>query len=440
MPNKLLINALAIVAFTSNAFGAQSLVETYELALQNDPTLAISRLTAISAQEDVQTGLASVLPTVSGAATYSVSSDRDKDSISPDFDLQKVGASITLNQNIFVLAAFTAYEAVKLNASVKDIQAAYAEQELMVRVAESYISALRAKNALSVYQAQLEAVSRQTEQTQQRYDVGLVAITDVLDASATLDQTRVGLIRAEAQYDIALQNIATITGTLPDGVWDINKNLPITELPIEGQQEWIDFALEKHPEIIAAERGLDVGRLTLTAEKENLLPRLTGAIRLNYDDYIVDANDAFPDNTNWSADFTLTLSMDLYSGGKNQARIAKQGITNNIAEQQTVMLKRGKAAEVSNYYRMVQADSKNIAAQTQALKSRESALQATQVGYEVGTRNIVEVLNAQLAVFNAQTTLNNARYDYLLNLLRLKKASGQLAFGDLESIEQYLIP
>ena len=94
---------------------------------------------------------------------------------------------------------------------------------------------------------------------------------------------------------------------------------------------------------------------------------------------------------------------------------------------------------MANLYRTVRADAQNVDAQIQALKSRDSALQATSVGYEVGTRNIVEVLNSQVAVFNAQNALNNARYDYLLDLLKLKKEAGQLALKDLESIEQYLI-
>jgi outer membrane protein len=103
------------------------------------------------------------------------------------------------------------------------------------------------------------------------------------------------------------------------------------------------------------------------------------------------------------------------------------------------MQKRGIAVQVANYYRTVRADAQNVEAQKQALKSRESALQATSVGYDVGTRNIVEVLNSQLAVFSAQNALNNARYDYLLNLLRLKQAAGQLSIDDLESIEQFLV-
>lgn len=131
--------------------------------------------------------------------------------------------------------------------------------------------------------------------------------------------------------------------------------------------------------------------------------------------------------------------MPLYTGGSTEADIAVQGVQNNIAEQSFKALQRNKEVMVSNFYRTVRADAQNVEAQRQALKSRESALQATTVGYEVGTRNIVEVLNAQVAVFNAQNALNNSKYDYLLNLLRLKQEAGQISLKDLQEIQDFLV-
>ncbi|WP_320822620.1 TolC family outer membrane protein [Reinekea sp.] len=436
---KPLIAGLILAAVTAQASASQSLLETYVQALANDPQLAIARLTADNAQQDVTTGYANVLPDVTANASYVIASDRETESLFPNFDAQTLGGSISVSQNIFVRAAFTAYEAVKVNATISEIEAAYAEQELMVRVSEGYITALRAKNALAVLQAQLEAVDRQYDQTKQRYDVGLVTITDVLDASATLDQTKVSLIRAESQYDIALQNISVITGSIPESVQSISESMPINSPSEEGQQQWVEYAITQHPEIIAAQRGLEVGRLSLQAERENLLPSVSGTATFGYSDTF--GSSAFDNDTetNWSASYGISVAVPLYAGGANQVAIVKRGLANNIAEQQVELLKRGKAVAVANLYRTVQADAQNVDAQIQALKSRDSALQATSVGYEVGTRNIVEVLNSQLAVFTAQNALNNARYDYLLDLLKLKKEAGQLTLKDLEGIEQYLI-
>lgn len=444
MQKKTLIASLVVATLTTHAVASQSLMETYEQAVANDPSLAIARLQSESAQQDVTSGFANVLPKVTASASYGVGSESfsaptDQESLAFDFDKQSFSTTLSVSQNIFVLAAFTAYDAVKVNATIKEMEAAQAEQDLLVTVAEKYINALKAKEALDVLNAQLEAVDRQYEQTQQRYDVGLVTVTDVLDAEATLDETRVSLIRAESQYDIALQDLYTLTGSVPDGVMSISETVPV-EAPTEsGQQKWVDYAIANHPDILLAQKGLEVGELTLKAERENLLPSVGGSFSVTYSDAF--GSDVLDNDfeQNWSASLGLSVSADLYNGGANQARVAKQGITNNITEQNIEMLKRGKAVQVANLYRTVRADAENVDAQIQALESRESALQATTVGYDVGTRNIVEVLNAQLAVFSAQNSLNNARYDYLLNLLRLKQAAGQLSIADLESIEQYLV-
>lgn len=453
MQKNTLLVSLALAAVTTHAAASQSLLETYEQAVANDPNLAIAQLQAQSAQEDVKSGFANVLPKVNASASYGLGSKSSGDeTLALDFDRQNISTTVSLNQNIFVLAAFTAYDAVKVNASLKEMEAAQAEQDLLVTVAEKYINALKAKDALDVLNAQLEAVDRQYEQTEQRYEVGLVTVTDVLDAEATLDQTRVSLIRAESQYDIALQDLYTLTGAVPDGVMSISEDVPVESPNAEGQQKWVDYAVANHPDILMAQKGLEVGQLSYTAERQNLLPSVAGSLSVTYSDNfgseqpvtqggIVVVEDAFDNEyeRNWSAQFGIQVSMSLYNGGANQAAIAKRGISNNITEQNIEMLKRGKAVQVANLYRTVRADAQNVDAQIRALESRESALQATTVGYDVGTRNIVEVLNAQLAVFNAQNSLNNARYDYLLNRLKLKQAAGQLSVSDLESIEQYLI-
>lgn len=448
MQKRRLIVSLALATLVGQS-QAQSLLETYEQALLNDTSLAIERLEAESAQQDVISGRSNVLPAVSFDGTYGVRSESRSSSdvgdwdetLALNFDAQNLGATITLSQNIFAIPALTAYSAVKVNASVAELEAEQAEQRLMVLVAEKYINALRAKDALDVTTAQLEAVERQFEQTQQRYEVGLVTITDVLDATATLDQTKVALIRAESQLDIALQDLSTLTGEIPATVFSLSENLPVEIPSKEGQQKWVDFAVANHPDVTIAERRLEAGELTLKAKKQNLLPLVAGTASVSYSDTFGSDAAAFENDfeQNWSASIGLRMSVDLYKGGANKADIIKQGLTNNIAEQGLEQLKRGIAVQVANLYRTVQADAQNVEAQAQALKSRESALQATTVGYDVGTRNIVEVLNAQLAVFNAQNALNNARYDYALNLLRLKEQAGQLARRDLEQIETYLV-
>ncbi|MEJ2043292.1 MAG: TolC family outer membrane protein [Reinekea sp.] len=461
MYKKTLVTGLALATLALNAAASQSLIETYELAVANDPSLAVARLNAESAQLDARSGFAAVLPSVNASVSYGVGSksktnDKGKaqETLALNFDAQSLSETIRVNQNIFVLAAFTAYDALNANASRIEMEALQAEQNLMVSIAEQYIGILKAKDALDVLNAQLEAVSRQYQQTEQRYEVGLVTKTDVLDAAATLDQTRVSLIRAESAYDIALQGLYSSTGSIPESIKSLSEDLPVRSPSEQGQQKWVDYAVSKHPDILIAEKGLEVGELTLKARRQERLPSVVGSFSVTHSDVFgskqtvinpsngnVITDDALNNDfeKNWSASVGLTVSMDLYSGGSKTVNIAKAAISNNITEQNIELLKRGKAVEVANLYRTVRADAQNVKARQQALASSESALQATQVGYEVGTRNIVEVLNSQLNKFSAQNNLNNARYDYILNLLRLKQAAGQLSIDDLESIEQYLV-
>ncbi|MBU2864000.1 TolC family outer membrane protein [Reinekea forsetii] len=440
MQTKQWIACLSFVAATGAASASQSIIDTYKQALENDTGLEITRLQEQLAQEQVSSGLANLLPSVSASASYGVNSENGEDAFTPYFGVQSVGAGVSLNQNLFNLAAFSAYDALKVNASAAEIATKLKEQELIVDVAQNYISVMRAQDALEVAKAQVEAVERQYDQTNQRYEVGLVTITDVLDASAALDQSKVALIRAEAQYDIAMQTVSISTGANFEGAKKLSDAMPIKAPAIEGMQSWIDFAIENHPSILKAKKDMENGELALRATKQTKLPSLTGSISVNYNDSFGDdiATD-YSDETHWSASYGLRISVPLYTGGSTEADIAMKGIQNNIAEQSLIAQQRAKQVMVGNYYRTVRADALNVEAQRQALKSRESALQATEVGYDVGTRNIVEVLNAQLAVFNAQNALNNSRYDYVLNLLQLKNEAGQLSISDLEEIEKFLI-
>ena len=442
MYKKSLVVGLALATLAINATAAQSLIETYELAVANDPNLAISKLNAEDAGQQARAGLANVLPSVSATAVYGVANKKRTDGgedLALDFDAQSLKETLKVNQNLFVLAAFTAYDALKVSATKAEMQAVEDEQDLMVTVAEKYIAILQAKDSVDVLNSQLEAVERQYEQTQQRYEVGLVTITDVLDAAATRDQTKVSLIRAESSYDIALQGLYSLTGAVPDSIKAISPDIPIQAPSADGQQKWVDYAVNNHPDILIAQKTLEVGQLTLKAQKQNRLPTVAGAVELAHTDVFGSKAVDNDIEQNWSASVGVTVALDLYTGGDTKATIAQAAISNNIAEQNIELLKRTTAVEVANLYRTVQADAKNVEAQKQVLKSSESALKATTVGYEVGTRNIVEVLDAQTTKFSAQNDLNNARYDYILNLLKLKQAAGQLSIADLESIEKYLV-
>jgi outer membrane protein len=430
------ITSITLVLASTAAWAQVSLMDVYQQALENDPVLAIQSLNQRVASVQVQSGFSELLPSVDATVGYDVSSTIGN-GIGSDFDAgQSVDAAITARQNLFALAAVDAYEALKLNASRVEIETESARQALIVRVAEAYINVLRAKEARDSAQTQLRAVERQFEQTEQRYEVGLVTVTDVLDAQATLDQSRVALISASSEYDISLQNLSVLTGEVPDSVMSFGNRLPIQMPVANGQDRWITYALENHPDILAAQKGLESGDRELQARRNNRLPVLSASASVRYADNLSNGLD-FEDRLGSS--IGLSLSVPLYTGGATSAQIVIAGLRNNIAEQRLEQLKRQISIQVGIFYRQMRTAAQNIDAQAKVVESVESALQATEVGYEVGTRNIVEVLNAQQAVFAARQGFANARYDYVISGLKLKQAAGQLAESDLDELEQYLV-
>ncbi|MEX2320097.1 MAG: TolC family protein, partial [Saccharospirillum sp.] len=281
------IASITLALASAGAWAEVSLMDVYQQALDNDPELAIQSLNQRVSAVQVESGFSELLPSVNGSMGYDVgSSCAGTDyQFGPNFeDCSTVSARVSASQNLFALAAIDAYEALKLNASRVDIETVAAQQALMVRVAEAYISVLRAKEGLDSAQTQLRAVERQAEQTEQRYEVGLVTVTDVLDAQATLDQSRVALISANSEYDIALQNLSVLTGEVPESVMAIGTRLPIS-MPVEnGQDRWINYALENHPSILAAQKGLESGERELQARRNNRLPVLSANASVSYSD------------------------------------------------------------------------------------------------------------------------------------------------------------
>jgi len=438
-----LAGALALVV-TSGAWAQVSLMDVYRQALDKDPEIAVQRLNQENAAVQVQSGLSQLLPSVNAQAGWSANSTCSTTQqagadyqLSPDFEnCQSTSASISVSQNLFALAAVDAYSALKLNASRVEIQTEAAMQDLMVRVAEAYLNVLRAQDARDSIAAQLAAVERQFEQTEQRYEVGLVTVTDVMDAQATLDETRVALIKARNSASTALQNLSVLIGETPDSVLTLGDELPV-EMPAEGElQDWVDFALANHPDVLAAEQGLASGEKELRARRNNRLPVLSANASVNYQD---DPTDGLDFDEKLGSSVGLSLTIPLYTGGATASEILTTGLNNNIAEQNLELLKRSISVQVTNLYHQVQTDVQNIQAQAQVVASRESALEATEVGYEVGTRNIVEVLNAQQALFQARQAYSEARYNYVFDRLQLKEAAGQLSEADLAGLEMYLV-
>ncbi len=461
MKSKAVALTTLALSLTSYALQADSLRDIYELALENDAQLKAEEAVYLSRRETEVLARSALLPQVGGAYSFQ-NSDSDVESqglIGDDdtgiaigdtvteTDIDTDGYSISLDQAIFDLPAWFTFQSGKQ--VTKEAEATFAsnQQNLIVRTVEAYLGVLRAQDNLAASQATERAFERQLEQTQQRFEVGLIAITDVYEAQAARDLAQVNRITDENNVLVALERLAVLTGQRHSNLHILREDFPINQpQPLE-RADWVDFALGNNFLLQASKYREEAARQTAKANRMEHAPRITGGY--DYSDFDTDGDRTVKPNEEFSGDpestreehtWNVTLSMPLYSGGAISANRRKAAQDFNAAREERINLTRNTITNTRSLHMTVMSDVSRVAARKQSIVSSKSALDATQAGYEVGTRNIVDVLNAQNNLFSAERDYANSRYDYINNLLRLKEQAGLLSPEDVIRLDSFLEP
>jgi len=443
--------------------GAESLQDIYELALANDAQLKAEEAQYRANLETEKAGLSRLLPQVNANYDYT---DRDQSNIGESFsvdggleggvtavqtqtdiDTTRKGYQITLSQPLFDLPAWFTFQSGKEFTRQAEATFAANQQNLIVRVAEAYLLVLRAQDNLAASQAQERAFERQLEQTQQRFEVGLIAITDVYEAQAARDLAEVNRIVDENNVAVALERLSVLTGKEHSNLDVLEPNFTATPPEPADRTAWVDFALENNFNLQAARYAEEAARQLAKANQMGHAPRLSGSY--NYADYDTDGTlrrtpstgfDTSPNSELDENTWQIRLDVPLYSGGavsSNRRRAAQEF---NAARENRINLSRNTVTNARSLHMTVISDVSRVAARAQAIVSSQSALDATQAGYEVGTRNVVDVLNAQNTLFAAQRDYANSRYDYILNTMRLKEQAGLLSPEAIQALDAALVP
>ncbi len=423
-------------AFITLAAAASSqavdLKSVFEQALSNDPQLA-AELASANANAQTQ-GLAgqAILPTITLTAEKSVTELEGTPTSDGSFD--KTSYGVSLSQPILSPASWYSYAAASSTTDSAEIELRKAEQSLVVRVSEAYFDVLRANAGLASAKAQEAAVKRQLEQTQQRFKVGLIAITDVHEAQAIYDNATVDLIAAESQLDIAYESLALLTGERYDRINPLKETIPLVGPIPSDRNHWEQKALAQNLDVLIAQKtGLSAERNHQSKKAEHLPSvNLVGSYSVSEDEKSFGGAEV---DTTYVG---LQLSMPLYAGGATWAGQKQAYYQRQAAEKGLEAAERGASLTVRSLFRTLEADVARIKARKQAKTSAQSAMEATQTGYEVGTRNIVEVLQAQLSVFGAQKNYAFSRYDYVIDMLEFRQAVGELSMADIEEINGWL--
>jgi outer membrane protein len=427
---------------------ADDLYQVYQMAVEKDPTINRAKADRDAAFEGISISRANLLPQVSGAISYSDSTSEsfnfETDAIGQpvigivESDSKNFGFDLTLNLSIYDRQNWLALSRAEKVASQSDTNYALSKQDLIVRTTNAYLAILRAKDSLIFVQAEKRAIERQLEQTKQRFNVGLTAITDVHEAQANFDNTVAQEIITENVVELRLEEMREITGKYHDKLSVLNtESFSPTRPSPEGVDNWLKIAEEKNLDLMVRSFSKDIAKDDISSAKAGHFPTLSLRGQYGRNDTEINGNGAFPARDNNS--LGLTLSVPIYSGGAVSAQTAQARYRFVAASENLELAHRSTVRSVRGSYNDVIAATSTIRALEQAVVSANSALKATEAGFDVGTRTIVDVLNSTRNLFDARRNLASARYDFISAILALKRASGNLTVQDLVDFSRGLM-
>jgi len=424
----------------STGAAAVTLLDIYQLAINNDPQYHAVEAAYLASLESKNQSRALLLPSINLNAN---TSKNKQETISSGFfalGIRRFNSSaytLSLTQPLFNYDYFVQLRQSQATIGQARAELSAAQQELTVRVAERYFDALAALDGLEFARAEKEATDRQLEQTRQRFEVGLIAITDVHEAHAAYDLVTAQEILAENLLASQYEALAEITGQYHDKLSILSAKTPlITPEPADISQ-WSDTALNQNFKLLAAEFAYQLTREEIKRQRAGHMPTLE-----------LNANSSYSNSTggnfgnNKSADTAIELrfNLPLFQGGATNSRTRQAQRLADQAHESHEQQQRATLRQTRDAYRSVLAEINRVKALGQAVVSAQSALDATEAGLEVGTRTTVDVLDIRRDLFRAQRDHARSRYDYILHTLRLKEAAGILTADDLELINGWLQP
>ncbi len=419
---------------------SMDLVETYEKALSYDSGIAAARASFEAQQAASDVSQSALLPQIGafGEGNYI-----DVDGPNQDNSYRELNYGVQLTQPLFRADAWFRYDASKFQTESARAEYNLAQQQLILDVATAYFNVLRARDTVTTARATEAAIQRQYEQAQERFDVGLIAITEVYEARASYDDSKSQRIAAENQLNVAREQLARLTGEYAEELDNLRQNFPLGRPDPMDPSAWEATALEQNWSIQSALFELNASEAGLREAKAGHYP--TVDLNASYGKTDLSGIDAAnapitsqQDGTTTRGTIGLTLNVPLYSGGGTQAGVRQQRSLVTVAEQSLNTVRRDVRVNTRSLFLTVNNNVETASALEQTIVSRRSALDATRAGYEVGTRNIVEVLDAERAYYVALRDYANARYDYVINSLQLKQAAGTLSPQDLIELNNWL--
>lgn len=308
-------------------------------------------------------------------------------------------------------------------------------QQLFNDVATAYFEILRARDVLTARESQETAINRQLEQAQEQFEVGLIAITDVHEAQAAADLARAQRISAESDLQVSFEALERLTGQRYESIDGLSEELPIEAPQPTSRDNWVTMAIENSPLVRAAEAAVRVSRADVDVSRAGHLPTLHAEAGYSYADNDIDGVEGHDE----VAQIGLSATLPIFTGGRTSAQVNQMTYLLESTQYDFEAQRRDTVQQVRSLYTQVSNDVQTVAAQRQAIVSNRSALEATRSGYEVGTRNIVDVLNAEQSLYNALANYAEARYTYVTDMIALRRQAGVLDTDSIQALNEWLL-
>ncbi len=435
---------LFLIILLSGNLTAENLLDIYNEALENDPTFKAAEYSYLADKEIVVQGRAALLPSITLSGSTNWNEYYQDDVLQQEYN--SFSKSARVSQPLFRLDTWFNFKRSKSLTNAAEAEFAYEQQNLILRTAELYFGVLRAIDNLNAAISEEKAIKKQLDQAQQRYEVGLSAITGVQEAQLAYDLSKAARINNEGNLFSAREALNALIGREIFSLDELGESLQISSPFPNSKEDWVNLALKNNYQLKASYLRKDAAKSNARSAASNHLPKIdivgsgsdSETNQFNYEGFSINGQGIPVPAVTGRRNYAIQLSVPIFQGGAVSSRRKQAYSQYNQADENTLFTERRIIQEVRSQFSNVNTLVANVNAQKQAVISATSALEATQVGYKVGTRNVVDLLQAEKNLYSAEKNLANAKYDYILANLRLALAAGTIDPGDIIEINNLL--
>lgn len=404
--------------------GALDLMDAYREAQAHDSQFASARAAREANAEKSVQGRAGMLPSVN--LTAAASKVTGESTINPNIDYSANSYQLQLRQPLYNRANKEIYEQSKLQVAVSEVQFDQARIDLMIRVAQAYFDVLAAQDTIAFIQAQRVAIAEQLASAKRNFEVGTATITDTHEAQARYDLSNAQEIAAQNDLEVKRNALAQITGTLPPALNGLKPGLALNPPEPAAMDPWVQSAESGNFGVVAQSLLAEIAKLEINRNRAGHLPTLDAVATHG-------RNTTFFTTalTTTTTTVGVQLTVPLFSGYATSSKIREAISLEDKARADVETTRRNAVQTTRTAFFGVQSGLSQVRALEAAEISSKSALESNRLGYEVGVRINIDVLNAQQQLYSTRRDLAKARYDTLMNSLRLKAAAGNLSEADL---------